>query len=280
MRITNKHSIPETLYNVIVKNIYKPTYEYTRVTELISPPLVKALTIKHWDEIEVDVSDYLWSILGQAVHFILEGGAPENALGEERLEWEHPKFGKLTGKSDIYHDGEIQDWKVTSVYSFQLGLKEEWKQQLNVYRFLWEKNHFPVDKLTINAILRDQMRSKAKFDLNYPQIPFLPYRIPIWSEEDIDNYIEERFTVHSLEPTECTPYEKWERPDSWAIKKQGNKRATKVCDTELQAKEYINNIKDKKIQKLMEIEHRKGECIKCMDYCTPRDFCPYNKNKA
>ena len=276
MILTNEHNVPEALYNTIKKNIYKPTNEYTRVTELISPPLIKALTIKHWDEITVDASEFLWSVLGQAVHFILEGGTPESALGEERLEWEHPKFGMLTGKSDVYHDGEIQDWKVTSVFSFQLGLKKEWEAQLNVYKFLWEQNHFPVDRLTINAILRDQMRSKAKFDLTYPQIPFLSMSITTWKEEELYDYIMERFTIHSLTPIECTPYEKWEKPTTYAVKKKGNKKATRVLKTEQEAKTYIDNIKDEKIQALMEIEVRKGECTKCEGYCTPRKFCPYN----
>lgn len=276
MMITNKHNIPEALYNVIVKNIFKPTNDYLRVTELINPPLVKQLTIEHWDEITVDVSDYLFSVLGQAVHFILEGGMPDSALGEERLKWEHPKFGVLTGKSDLYHNKGIEDWKITSVFSFQLGLKKEWEAQLNVYKFLWEQNHFPVDTLRINAILRDWVRSKAKFDSDYPQIPFLTLAVNTWSEQEIFDYVMERFTVHSLKPVECTPHEKWEKPTTYAVKKGGNKRATKVCATGEEAKTYIDNIKDEKVKTLMEIEVREGECTKCADYCTPREFCPYN----
>ena len=276
MILTNKHNIPVALYNVIKKNIYKPTYDYTRVTELISAPLVKELTIKHWNEITADASDFLFSILGQSVHYILEQGTPENALGEERMSWKG-KDGILSGKSDLYHNEGIEDWKVTSVFSFLLGLKEEWEAQLNVYKFLWNMNHFPVKSLKINAILRDWMRGKAKFDMTYPQIPFLSYKVPLWDDKKAMEYVNTRFTIHQLGSVECTPHERWERPDSWAIKKEGNKKATRVLDTEIEAKQYIENMKDEKAKEKMIIEHRLGERIKCNDYCLPRDFCPFNQ---
>ena len=275
MIITNKHNIPEALYNVIVKGLYKPVATTMRVTELINAPLVKELTIKYWDKIEVDVSEYLFSILGQAVHYILEQGAPDDALGEERISGAFV-HGTVTGKSDLYHKRGIEDWKITSVFSFLLGVKDEWEAQLNVYKRIWELNHFPVDTLKINAILRDWMRSKAKFDTSYPQIPFLSYRVTAWDVEKADKYINERFVIHKAGSSECTPHEKWERPTTFAVMKGTNKRASRVLDTEKEAKAYIENVKDEKVKDQLIIELRKGECVKCADYCTPRKFCPYN----
>lgn len=274
MIITNKHNIPEALYNVIVKGIYKPT-ETMRVTELISAPLVKELTIKHWDEITVDVSDFLFSILGQAVHYILEEGTPDDALGEERMSLE-TIWGNVSGKSDLYHHEGVEDWKVTSVFSFLLGVKEEWEAQLNVYKRIWEYNNFPVKTLKINAILRDWMRGKAKFDTNYPQIPFLSYTVKPWGKIEADEYIKERFLIHKAGGVECTSHEKWEKPTTFAVMKGTNKRASRVLDTEKEAKEYIENVKDEKVKEQLVVEVRKGECTKCADYCTPRAFCPYN----
>ena len=279
MIITNEHNIPEALVNVITSGIQKPEKSIMRVTELISPPIMKNLALKHWDEITVDVSDYLFSVLGQAVHYILEKGTPSDAIGEERI-FVDTKFGRLSGKSDIYHNEGVEDWKVTSVFSFLLGVKDEWVHQLNVYKYLWEKNHFPVKFLTINAILRDWIRSKAKYDpMNYPQIPFIQLKADLWSEKECEEYINERFAIHGLGNTECTMYEKWERPDSWAIIKGKNKRATRVLPTELEAELYIDGIKDEKTHKDYSIVHRLGERIRCNDYCLVRDFCPYNKGE-
>jgi len=275
--ITNNHNIPQTLVNVIKRGIYKPTANM-RVTELINAPLVKELTIKHWDEITVDVTEYLFSILGQSVHYILHEGKPDDSLGEERISGTFIN-GTIAGKSDLYHKEGIEDWKVTSVFSFLLGVKEEWEAQLNVYKRIWELNHFPVKTLKINAILRDWMRGKAKYDMSYPQIPFLSYIVKPWDVEMADFYINQRFAIHKVESIECTPHEKWERPTTYAVMKGGNKRATRVLDTEKEAELYIKDIKDDKVREQMSIELRKGECVKCADYCTPRDFCPYNKRK-
>lgn len=279
MIITNKYNIPKTLENVIIGGIQLPNKDTMRVTELINPPLMKQLTLKHWDEITVDVSDFLFSVLGQSVHYILEKGTPDDAIGEERISV-ITKFGKLSGKSDLYHNEGIEDWKVTSVFSFLLGIKSEWTAQLNVYKYLWEKNNFPVKSLTINAVLRDWVRSKAKFNpTDYPQIPFMRLKADLWTEKECEEYINERFTIHNSDPVECTPYERWERPTTWAVMKGKNKRATRVLNTELEAELYIDGVQDEKAKKQMKVVERKGERIRCQDYCLVRDFCPYNKTK-
>ena len=279
MIITNHHNIPEALVNVIVGGIQKPKPDVMRVTELISPPLMKQLALKHWDEITIDVSDYLFSILGQSVHYILEKGTPSNAIGEERVSVD-TEWGKLSGKSDLYFESGIEDWKVTSVFSFLLGVKDEWVAQLNVYKYLWEKNHFPVKFLTINAILRDWMRTKARFDVNYPQIPFMKLKADLWGERETEEYIKERFVAHGLKDVECTPYEKWERPTVFAVIRGKNKRATRVLNSVLEAELYIDGVKDEKVKKEMKVVERIGERVRCTDYCLVRDFCPYNKKKG
>lgn len=277
MKLTNIHNLPATIYNIMNRNIYKPSYSKLRVTELIGAPLVKQLTIEHWDELSEDVSDGLWRILGTACHKVLEEGNPDDSIGEERLS---ATIGDtvITGQSDLYFKSGIQDWKVTSVFSFLLGVKEDWIAQLNIYRFLWEENGFPVKYLKINAILRDWQRSKALYNpADYPQIPFVSYDVPMWDKETLTKYILGRIELHKQTPApECSSYEKWERPTTFAVMKGTNKRASRVLDTEKEAKAYIENVKDEKVKDQLIIELRKGECVKCADYCTPRKFCPYN----
>jgi hypothetical protein len=270
MRITNHFNIPQAFVNAI-GTPYKPKTDSIGVTALIDSPLIRQLTIDHWDELEQDASDMIWMLLGNAVHYVLEKGAPLDAFGEEKLSVQIGNM-KLTGKSDIYHNRGIEDYKVTSVWSFVLGVKDAWIAQLNIYKWLWEQLGFPVDTLKINAILRDWQKGKAKFDPTYPQNNTISADIPMWSTPIVTEYIFDRLAYHAINPApECTPEEKWQRESSFAVMKGDNKRATRVFDTEAEAQEYAKS--DSKYH----VESRPGECVRCQDYCIVKSVCPYNK---
>jgi hypothetical protein len=70
LKITNKHNVPETLVALATRDYYsKGKVDYS-VTELISPPRVQRLRKKHVEEMEQDVSDMLWQLLGSALHVV------------------------------------------------------------------------------------------------------------------------------------------------------------------------------------------------------------------
>jgi len=58
MIITNKHNVPNTIVNVVKANLQKPSRDVMRVSEIKNNPMVKHLTLKHWDEITQDVTDF------------------------------------------------------------------------------------------------------------------------------------------------------------------------------------------------------------------------------
>ena len=272
MKITNKYNLPESIVNIITKDIREPKKGEMHVTELVNSPLIRELRIKHWDEIEEDVSDRLWALLGTSVHYILEKGAPEDAFGEEELT---AHIGGITiiGKSDLYHNKGIEDWKVTSVYSFLLGMKTEWEAQQNLYRWLWKENGFPVETLKINAILRDWLKSKTLADPAYPQIPFHSMEVNIWDYHSTIKYILNRIVLHAKKPPpECTPEEKWTRPTTYAVMKEGQKKAKRVLSSNELAEEWIGYQKD---SENLFIEERKGINVKCENYCNVSKFCKY-----
>jgi hypothetical protein len=71
------------------------------------------------------------------------------------------------------------------------------------------------------------------------------------------------------EPPECTDEERWMRPDSWAVMKVGNKRATKVHDSRHEAEKHLANLDGNFV-----IDHRRGEPIRCTgDYCNVSAWC-------
>jgi len=268
MKITNDHNLPEALFNVISK-VREPVEGRISVTELIDAPLVRHLRMKHWNELEEDASDRLWALLGTSMHYALEKGTPLDALAEERLE---VKVGDvvLSGQADLYQDGEITDWKTTSAFAFMKGTKISWIAQLNVYAHLYRATGFPVTSLKIHAILRDWMKNRAWREPDYPQIPFMTVDVPVWSEEKVKDYIDDRMIAHFKAGIgQCTEEERWTRKTTFAVKKKGQKRAKRVLDTHKEAVEWMGE------ETGMVIEERPGEDVRCENYCSVKNHCPY-----
>lgn len=276
MRITNTHNLPLPIVSAVSMGLREPQKGQISVTELIDSPKIRALKIVHFHELEEDASDRIWALLGTATHSILERADTSNHLSEEKLVTEIDGY-KVTGTPDLLGaDGTLHDYKVVSVYSFLLGEKESWVNQLNAYAFLYRFHGFEVKKLQIVAILRDWMRSKAN-EPDYPSCPVLVKDVKIWSPAIAEAYINERLTLHRLADegviTPCTSEERWERPTTFAIHKKGNKRAVRVLDTQEKADQYIAKLDDKHY-----IEVRPGASVRCLDYCQVRNFCDYAKS--
>ena len=129
MKYTNKFGLPQS----IVDAIQKDTYDVNRidpnvisVTTLIKPPRIRQLTLRHWDEIEEDVSSNVWRLLGSAIHTVLERVDDKGRVIEKRLREEIG--GKVvTGRPDLYGEKEkvITDYKITSCWKFIFMDKEE-----------------------------------------------------------------------------------------------------------------------------------------------------------
>lgn len=266
MKITNRYNLPEAFVNAVASDhIMVP--DRISVTSLIGSPLRRQLMLKHADTLEDDVSNRMWAMLGTAVHSILEKNLPEGSISE--MKFEH-KIGLITlsGIMDLYHNGVISDYKITSVWSYIFGDKPEWEAQLNTYAFLCEDAGLPVEKLEINAILRDW--SKYGKGDNYPAMPFQRIPVKLWSKEQREEFIIERMRLHfDVEATECTPEEKWQRPTTYRVLKKGRKTAVRVFETQEEADFLIATNKD------YYLEIRQGVCMRCKDYCAVAGYCPY-----
>jgi len=303
--------IPDIYCNIIEEGLRKPNPDRLSVTELINPPLIKHLQLRYWDKIQTRASDYLWMILGKAVHQVFESGGIvkklQDILNEDYQDCicaedyireqidniisshfaEKPiritlKNQIISGRMDFRELGIIRDFKVTSVWSFLKGIKPEWERQLNVYAFMAKKNGIPVDKIFIDAILRDWSKVETFRNPTYPKMPFISLECNLWSEQKQYDYIMERISLHNREPSECSPEEKWEKPTVYAVKKPNVKRATRVFSTAEEALMYINERKDNKDKKKntkLELEVRQGECTRCLYYCPVKSVCPFNDKK-
>jgi hypothetical protein len=272
MKYTNLHNLPEPLVNAIAgeKKFEKNRYS---VTDLLKSPQELQLLRRHNDEITIDVSDGLWAVLGSSVHYILQKHS-KTGLAEQYLTTDFEGC-KIVGVADLYDEGLVTDWKVTSVYSFLLSDKDNWAKQLNIYAWLYKRSGMGVKDLRIYAILRDWQLSKTFADKDYPRIPFIEKKIDLMPMDFMESYIRERIRLHleaekvtDEQLPECTPEEKWARETTWAIMKKGAKKAVRVFEKEEYAKRVMESLDEKHY-----IEKRAGKNVKCTSYCNAKLKC-------
>lgn len=302
MAITNLYGLPEPIYQAVVNDSYRGGGDIS-VTTLIKPPRIRVLERRHKDKITEDASRRLWSLLGQATHYILERGETAGHIKEHRIAKEVNGW-IVTGQFDLLRlaGSKLSDYKVTSVFSFLLGDKPEWEQQLNILRWLcnggWVWNpdklagvpahgtvvNFDINELEINAILRDWRESDKEKDENYPRIPFQSVPIEVWTMDKAEAFVRGRVKIHQeaekygdSDLPHCSDAERWAKPDTWAVKKPGAKRALAggVHESLASAQAFQD------ANKGSVIEHRKGGSPRCERFCLAQKFCnQYAEMKA
>jgi hypothetical protein len=283
VKITNHFNVPEPLVALARKEYYSKGKADYSVTEIMSPPRIQRLKRKHWDDMEQDVTDMLWSMLGSALHVVAERSEVIDHLNEERLFIEIDGV-TLSGSIDLQQHVKggvaLKDYKFTSVWAV-MNDKPEWEQQLNVYGWMVHKiKGVDIKGLQICAILRDWSTRKAQTESGYPQAQIQMVDIPIWSFDKTEKYVHERIELHKEskvqadwdeELPECTEEERWMRTTTYAVKKEGRKSAVRVFDAQEDAVKLIEESEDKK--KLL-IEVRKGEPVRCTgNYCGVNKWC-------
>lgn len=284
MKITNKYNVPETLMALATKEYYSKGKADFSVTEIISPPQIQRLRKKHYEQIEQDVSDMLWSLLGSALHVVAERGQTENHITEERLHVEIDGV-VLSGAIDLQKTTEsgivITDYKFTSAWAIRQD-KFEWEAQQNIYAWLVSKaKNEKVVGVQICALIRDWSRREAAVKADYPPAPIQVLELPLWPLEKTEAYIRERLEAHRNakvaddwgdELPECSEEERWIRTTQYAVKREGRKTAIRVLDSEEEAKELAE--KEKGF-----VEIRKGEAIRCTNnFCGVNQWCSQYQN--
>lgn len=288
MRYTNKFFLPD----IIVRAAYVNDDRYDKgksdrsVTQLISPPRIDTLRKAHFNEIEKDISEEWFALFGSAVHSILEMGAGKNDLVEERLFYRIDGW-VVSGKADLqeYRDDRtvsVSDYKVTTAIGImsEETVKAEWEGQLNLLAFLLVKNRpdWTVKDLSVIAIIRDWQRSQAAIDPLYPVAPIVRIKVPLWSMKKQTTFLRERVAEHRAaamlhelgeEMPECSDADRWMRNSTWAIMKQGGKKAARVYDTEHEA---LDDIAGRKAGYC--VVYRPGKSVRCEgNYCGVNQYC-------
>lgn len=279
MKLTNRHNLPQTFVNVIKRPTYSKGKAHLSATELINSPQIVQLKHRHWDDIEVDASEMVWSLFGSAVHGILEHGKDKNHIVEERIHLTHDGWN-LSGAIDLQEVDEdggihIKDYKVTGAWSVR-NEKQDWHDQLNIYAWMVEKvKGKEIKSLQIIAIIRDWSGREASIKEDYPQAPIVSIDIPLWPMEKRQEFVEHRLHLHAEayfesdtggDLPECSPEDMWEKPTSYAVKKEGGVRAKSVHATREEAEAALP-------PKGYFIEVREGERTRCEKFCQVSGFC-------
>jgi len=269
MNLTNIHGLPDALVNAIKNDPYTGGGDIS-VTKLIDSPQVRVLRKKYASLVVEDVSDRIWALMGQAVHTVLER-AGTSALVEERL-YATVDGWSVSGQFDRLHrqDAVLQDWKVCSVYKAKGDIA--WERQLNCLRWLAHKNGYDVNRLQVIAIFRDWKPSEAKRNPDYPQRNVAIIEVPVWDLDAAEAYVRQRVILHksadvqdtSDHSVECTEEERWYSGTSYALMKEGGKRAKRVVFM----KEELGEIPDGHY-----VEERPGVNRRCEGYCEVAPFC-------
>jgi hypothetical protein len=279
--LTNNYALPEALVRAILNDGYSRGKSDISVTQLLVPPYQRKM-MATLDRIE-DVSSRIASLMGQIGHAIAERGALPTDIIEERL-FTKVNDWVVSGQFDLIepHTKTMRDYKFTSVWSYVLGGKTEWEDQLNFLRVLAHRHaadtgddRYRVEKLEIVAIFRDWVKSKAGSD-NYPPVQAVTIDIPVWPIEEAERRLLDRVKAHQVEdPAPCSDEERWATDPVYAVMKKGRKSAVKLMSDKESADQMVkDNGKDHYV------EFRPQTFRRCEGYCSIGHACPHHNSNA
>jgi hypothetical protein len=286
MKITNKFNLPQPFVDLVSGDTYSKGESDITTTGLAQPPKIAELTRRHSNEITMDASEKVWTMMGTANHYVLEQIAlrnPERYVTEQRFYLDIDGV-KLGGQIDLF-DRETEtlwDYKVSSVYKAMSDDKLEWTKQANVNKLLCEHNGFHPKKLAILLVMKDWKRKEAEFKADYPKCAIQEIPLPIWREEETLAYIKSRINLHNaaklIEEDDaipvCTEEERWAKPTTWAVlKEKGAKRAVNggIYELESEAIAHAKRISGA-------VEKRDGSNPRCENYCQVRQWCNFGRS--
>jgi hypothetical protein len=273
---------PEALVKAVSVRRHKPGR--LSATTMLNGMKQIFLTDRHWEDLEEDVADRFWAIMGTAVHRVLEHeGADE--FTEEFVSHDFDGI-TVTGQIDNYNmrTGVITDYKSVSVWKIAYKDFDDWRKQGLIYAWLLLKNGFKVKTCRFIALIKDHSKRKAKHDSSYPRHPMDVYEFDVTPEllEEIEIFIKAKIADYKKyreaaddEIPPCSAKERWEKPTKYAVKKEGRKTAVRVMDTPEEAEKMVSDL-----GKNHYVETRPGESVRCMDYCSCCEYCNYYRDNV
>lgn len=312
MKITNHSniSLPLAVWLLADDYDYISDPKYISVTSLMKP-LKQFILAKRVpaNQKQLDVADLVSSALGRAVHDSVETAwkkHKDKALKQlgysdsviervvvnpspEYLDenpdaipvyFEQRKFKKfrgwtIGGKYDMVADGQVQDLKSTSVYTFLKGRKDEdYIKQLSAYKWLADEITAPTG--TINFVFTDWQRGQALQNADYPQTRLETKEFALQTDQEVEGWIGQRLSelerlinASEMELPPCDDRDLWRDPPQYKYYSDPlkiNGRSTKNFDNSAEAYKHLSE-KGKGV-----IIEKKGKAKAC-EYCSAAPVC-------
>lgn len=271
MKITNKLNLPEPFNSLVKKEVKEPVENRFSATELLLPVREIVLKRKYSHLLSEDVADMIPALFGTAFHKMMEDS--DEGETEVKLELNLGKY-TIVGKIDKVDNDTICDYKTCKVSKIMKEDFDDDRHQGLIYAYLrLMTTGVKTKKLKFYNLMKDW--SKIQQRGNYPLYPIYIWEYDI-QDSDYD-YIE-KFIKDKLRDIEegfnelpaCSDKEKWYTGTKYAVyKKEGDKKAAILCDSEEEARNYITN----KCGGVGRIEIRRGENLKCKHYCLCSKLC-------
>ena len=200
---------------------------------------------------------------------------------EQRAFREHKGY-TIGGKFDMVTDGQVQDVKSTSAYTWLHGGKDaDYQLQMSLYR--WIDAAQPLPKITedygrINFVFTDWQKVAARSNPKYPQQRVEHKEIPLLSLKDTQHWVEAKLALiqkhldtpeHEL--PECSDEELWRSDPVFKYYADPTKTAGKSTKN-------FNNMNDARVYQSSEkagkgiIKTVPGSPKRC-DYCEAFSIC-------
>jgi hypothetical protein len=176
----------------------------------------------------------------------------------------------IGGTFDFCVDGQLEDFKTTSVYSYIKKSNDESHQlQGSMYRWL-NQDIITEDTIIINYIFKDWTLIKSITSKDYPPAKSTPVKIPLLSIPDTERFITSKLNLiatynnkQEFEMIPCTDKELWMEPSVWKYYKNPAKttRSTKNFDNPSDA--YSKNATDGSKGLVLEVKSEARACRYC-----------------
>ena len=281
MKITNKLGLPEPFVQMCTSD-----YQYTpgrySVTSLLKGLREAILERRH--ETEQDVADCIWMLFGTAAHNVLESQQETpDQIKECNVKTEIDGI-TISGRFDLYDakTKTVTDYKTCTVWKIIFGDVTDWRMQTLMYAYMLRQSGFDVERGEVVAVMRDHSKRDAKYKPDYPNYPVK--RIVFKFKPEDFAYIE-RWLIDKVAEIKiaeqmpddqlplCTPDQRFNSGDKYAVMKKGRKKAMRVLDDHSVASAWMSSNGGDYI------EERKGEDKKCLEYCSVCQYCSYWQEK-
>lgn len=188
----------------------------------------------------------------------------------------------ISGQADLIIEGQLNDMKSTSTFSYTKGSKnKDYQLQGSIYRWL-RPDLITKDTIRIQFIFTDWQRFKAKIDPNYPQQRVLEEEIPLMSLSETEAWINHKIGLlykYQDVPEEslprCSDEDLWRSDPVYKYYSDPQKareggRATRVFSSFGEAMNFRSN---KGKGEVVTIPGQVKACI----YCPAFDICQQRK---